>query len=845
MTIKETFAEFISELPRNVPLSCWRQILMLRFAQQERKEILSSFSEELRPTVKADLEFKLKIVRNRAAERAGASSSAIGRGLPDPAILAAVDVQALAEGASVLDDSLGAYTRGVIAEQGGTDTESLTARIFTEAIATLNPQIGQQDLDDFLNATGDNIVERATKVFGNVLDTMDNELVKTQHAAVAQFVFVLGSSERLIARVRTARNILSEADARRCLTELPRAINQFAEKHEVILTLKSAGRDLENAIERFAKEAVRASENLLVNSAQVIADQVSSASESATENIRAGAEFLRKLPELSPEAVVDALASSVLPKELVGLAPKALAVVDEAKKVTELAQGFKDGAPDIEGLIHFAGPKLGIDARITTPLLALAKGNYIGAVTAGLGSFFPSLPGGGSPGGGPDPALAAVQQQLQEIIGLQKETLQLVKDLHKKFDDLAKKIDENHKEVMRRLAKILRRLEVQQPFLDELLRKDLLNCFAFAGDVTLDPHQFQAQLWWNAKELYTRVVTFFPAFQEAINGLKVILSVGPQHPLLLYWLMPDSLSNSSARPSQDDVETFLDNRVKPHFDAIAKLGSAGPILLASPSMDIGQLSAQWSRRDDTVVARRDYFQGEPFPGPEGYLNAATLGDLAECALGLFPILHLISWENPLRLMSPEELARLGPNPVGKDSTTYLSSLVRLLNNGIAQQAALSGDILIPYLAEEARKGREVPLALLKNDVIAKNLSIFLAVEAMPSEGPAGYAMTLSNESDGYVLSRAGDRLGLIGLRRLIEGETRSWSFVLPGGVRLAFPSVAEFSSRRLVWNQHLRRLYGLRSRILSTLMFTPESHNMLSAEQRTRIGLQLLLASPN
>lgn len=523
--------------------------------------------------------------------------------------------------------------------------------------------------------------------------------------------------------------------------------------------------------------------------------------------------------------------------------------IDVARKVeaAERMESFVESAGDVvkiaaglgvdRKIVEAANVAVGVGGALAGAARKFAKGDILGAALSFFGSLFGL--------GGPDPdeerhkqVLACFERigvELDYIRRLQMATLEKVLIIEEKLDRLTQTIERNHLQLMDELGRLRGDVSVNRSMIYELLGRDLniIRRFLDMLDVEGYPYAFKE-----------RIFARFPTdYNEALGSLRLLMSTekvrGERKIPELFLLR--SLGGTA------DAGAYLEVTVKPVMQYFANRSNYAP----NQREAISALATPRFRCEDIEIGRKpggprlEELQYSQF---SELLIPHRLEVFAHLVLRIYPYLGLVNVaERSQKLVTQKELespkAKADVAVLNKLGEDWLRYCLNLTDLAIAQQALLSGDLLLPELAEKL-ESPDVRALLKKNGVLARNVVAYWLRQRLKQNGVDLFTYEFATASaDGTYLSM---------LTRQEEkrydferDEEGGWEIVLidklgKAELKIPLPDLDEVDGGALRTTPEMNVLLELRESLRDHLAQFEFKKNLTPRQKRTLTYLMLL-----
>jgi hypothetical protein len=447
--------------------------------------------------------------------------------------------------------------------------------------------------------------------------------------------------------------------------------------------------------------------------------------------------------------------------------------------------------------------------------LSLASGNYVGAAMALLGS-------GGSGGGGEGAAFQALGKQLQALLEGQRKILEDLQKIKKAIQALEEKIVRQHQEVLDGLADLDSAIRLNRRVALEGLYGDFQLCKSFYGrnETMSEPEAAQAwqilrrDFWARCDAALNRLAGWDTISQAFLFRTAATDTAGSK-----LEKQPELAPGDSRRAESD---LFLTRVVEPVFIASRRrVPEPGALVLAASFHSVGTVEDRELRNaslgdafasTETEILDRDFllapaevvaFSRAAFFHARFWLSGAAR-NILDPAIGIGPERY-------------EGLAR-------SESRHLLHSVLRLLNQAIAQQVLLSSETL--FKASPDDDLRALPVNSAELDALltgsrmfpegAWNVAGFLIDRLLTLDNKAGTYWRLRQDPAWALrLGDIGERYWTSGLRTL-DGRPVELSF----GQGLCPRTAADNGASPVVWLRFA--VEGTRDPVMHCLVLAEE-----------------------
>lgn len=698
---------------------------------------------------------------------------------------------------------------------------------------------------------------------------------------------VLSELSRLAASDSVRRQSVAELTAH--LDRIRQTVHRLVDQEERISeTFRATQQEFGHDIERFTSQLQAAGSALNERARMLTSHELSGGAVAtvaqigpyvekysrAVNEIRIGANVLNelaagKLPTTDLLAKVTGLGGS-LPPEVAGLAGSLQDLLqhqqDLASGVSSLLNGSNDIVSGLEtslgGLVDGVLSDSGADiAGIATSILG---GNFLALAPAipGLGSLL----GGLGLGGGSQQVLAklaAMDRKLDQILAGQRQILEAINTVNQNVLRLTDIVVQNHAATMARLDEIQKDILVNRELAISILAADLNACYLL-GD---GPRQHAPDTGsvWTSFRTYEAFQGFLATNLHAFQTCQLFLRSN----LLslrtgVHSLLKIGVNDRGGRLG--DVQAYLRDYVRPHYAKFNELYSnlddrtAAIEALTMPSTTIVELfaKAMHAQGETPPSARTVLTNVDILPtgtDMSAVLHADVLADVGWVAQSVLPMWFLIRSNaggtltvlDRTEAHNPSTFDRTQMDIVRANIGGALDDLLRLLNSAIAQQAALSGDVLLPKLAAQFPMAGAADPWLVSDTLLRRNLMLWLAAERNRANGRSllSYAIALEatvpcpaelstskcvepgmlaaalNLESGALLKRRNMLVGgAIVAEPACGGEAvpdGQWYLELAANICQRLPSVAELQSGQILLTSECLALIRVRENLLDLL----------------------------
>jgi hypothetical protein len=454
---------------------------------------------------------------------------------------------------------------------------------------------------------------------------------------------------------------------------------------------------------------------------------------------------------------------------------------------------------------------------------AVTSGNWLGAIGALGGLIF---------GGGPDVGelrhrevmkkLGLIDEKLDEVLANQKAIFESIQALDAKVDHLTEIVVRQHLEVMEKLYEINYNVLYNRKILIELLERETNVCRAFVSGMA-------------GEKTYAAKEDFFKANPTLFNdSYKAMLTVTefPKDPDADFPRISHYFLLESNQGQSHDVSKYLDGSVRPMIklfnerypqDETRKKAIA---TLLVPALTVKELDKAVDGLDQIAVPT-----SFPLSQFEGILNHTAIRNHTELVIGMHPYFALVdngkanqALLSEKQLREPKSFGNIVAN--NKKARKLLHHSLQLTNLAIAQQALISGHVLVPHAADNVQTAPVLAL-LKKNEVFARNTVMYLVSKQVSANGgdSISYAVALASSDPEYlaVATRKGDKRFSFkrdGCKEIEDGrqvEGMRWHINLGAEFWVPMPTSEEFNRGQLRTTAEWMALVRLREQLLDEI----------------------------
>lgn len=480
---------------------------------------------------------------------------------------------------------------------------------------------------------------------------------------------------------------------------------------------------------------------------------------------------------------------------------------------------------------------------------AFEKEGLMGALSAfsgGPGLALLGIGGGGLIEGKMAADIGEIKKDIQEIKRLQIQTIELQKATIQMVRDLAIMIDESHRETMATLEEI--REEVlavkQMGAINNEVRLKICNSiimFGYAGSPgSLNRYSGAHDIGASKQILIERAkgiaqiknMVMGPAGNAATEcalGMSAAFAEGTNHAFLLrhYYGISDG---DGAK-----IDRKLFTPAREYLEKVSLGKSVDEMALHLPVIDVKTLKERKAAYIYDGSGRRG---GGSLAEIADLIAPVTLEKFVATLVAIHPFISLESsdWATfDLAMKSATDVSAGTPVPL-KRSQEWLKGALNNIKTAIAQEAILSGEPLLPALADQwpqimaeksaCLKANEEPFCFVRaNSIMMKNLIIYWANMYMsPEDLENGFSCYLDEGRAGVAVTRFTQKDGKCYLQL--------------GKLQVELPPIDKVSSGTLIYTETMARLIKLQQAVADELMQV--SPHALDQEQVTKLKYLLL-----
>lgn len=563
---------------------------------------------------------------------------------------------------------------------------------------------------------------------------------------------------------------------------------------------------------------------------------------------------------------------SILSKQI-SLNDNFLTVVNKAEKLNNNFSIILDSTEKIAKILNLELPR-GVKKAIETTKKAsaifstanmildgLKKGGVMGAMSA-----LSSGPAMKLLGLNPDPdaafknevlsKLGIIDQKLDDVLLLQKQTIQIQIETMTMIKELAIVVDAQHRETMDLLSDIrdtsLTNLEINKVALNnqirscEILLNYQLNSVPSLNNYKSGQYEDMRSLDMDIQKFKSSFRTF-PDIQSMFNstagrGFENCVS-GLNQAFGLINVKENPIRAIYASSENENLLKFQREKYIPLYKKL-KDSKKGNIFYHLPVNKFSSLFQKYIYMKNEESERNNEVM-------EDFISVRALERSTAQLLVFYPFIDLKTneWTSEI-----ENVLNIGArnSDTNKNSSAYylLRNNLTLIQTAIAQEALLSGELIFDQLKilqhsiflENVTVQDEMAYAVVSNRLLMKNLLLFLIKENI-SENPMSltirsYDHFLRNKDitsleqffENRILQKSLhiDEAGNVAIKLLINGKQQLFSL----------PSLSELENDRIHYSANMYRLLELQKRVINALKKV--SPNNFSEELKHKIGVMLI-----
>lgn len=552
-------------------------------------------------------------------------------------------------------------------------------------------------------------------------------------------------------------------------------------------------------------------------------------------------------------------------------------VVAERKELTDSVKNYLDGASEFviiarnlgvdPKILNAANQAVSIGNQAATAFTDLTSGNLLGAVGA-ITNIFGI--------GGPDVAaqrhaetmnmlrtmytkLDVIDQKADQLLNGQRVIVQTEQAILEHLDALSKQVQQNQEEVMAGLRSLHDDVLVNRQFLENQASLNYGNCYVLVkdpenGSVIIDTGKGQYPSYSRFQALFTN------RRHEMMSCMKQLRATrgASQEFNSVFWLKSAMTSVNS------NIGAYLTKVYDPAWELLqnTSLNADGKTLAQRVSSLLVPMS--------TVADFSAKYSGVEAVDPPRFRK--SLSDLMATALAPPAVIlhdsYLANIHYYFLLLDAEDRPRplqdlYSVDDIRLTGCDYLIDALSLTDVAIAQQVLVSGDSLLPIMADGLERFRDSQDAnraktynqisdLLKNDsILASNLMKYMLRKQVLSKcNLIVYNVALTRSDPTLLNGCVADFWKLSYSEKEVKDDQgiletpRGWSVNI-GGTQYALPSAVDLLDGKFVYTNETYGLLGWRQRILQEIS-TYQVYDGASAGLRSDIDSVILkqFASP-